>query len=300
MTINGTDFLAPELAALLANTSRNARPRHRVFPGDPGQVAHARRFVHRALAVHGPAEDAALLTSELATNAIQHTASGEGGTFEVIICKYPRTVRIAVVDAGSPSVPTLVPPGRLNASGRGLALVEALARQWGHQGNQRGRAVWFELDFPSPGAAKAPPTPATPGDRQTLPVITPSGLRSTADRPAQPRPAQPPDPHPRHPAGEPAMTDPSPAAPARLTQYNTHDMRAIEAGLTTSGLTTHLTDARAGLDLTATLRPSTRHDAEFWIDEDGYAELRYWNPPGTPPAQVTATAIRALVARRSA
>jgi hypothetical protein len=73
-------------------------------------------------------------------------------------------------------------------------------------------------------------------------------------------------------------------------------MRTIQAGLAAIGLTTHLTDARAGLDLTATLRPSGKHDAEFWIDEDGYAELRYWNPPGTPPAQVTATAIRALQA----
>jgi hypothetical protein len=27
-----------------------------------------------------------------------------------------------------------------------------------------------------------------------------------------------------------------------------------------------------------------------------HAELRFWNPPGTPPAQVTATAIRALQA----
>src|ERR1700680_4403232 len=27
---------------------------------------------------------------------------------------------------------------------------------------------------------------------------------------------------------------------------------------------------------------------------DGYAELRFWYPPGTPPAQITATALRAL------
>jgi hypothetical protein len=92
------------------------------------------------------------------------------------------------------------------------------------------------------------------------------------------------------------MTEPSPAVPAGHPHYDTQDMRAIQAGLAASGLTTHLTDARAGLDLTATLRPSGKHDAEFWIDLDGYAELRYWNPPGTPPAQVTATAIRALQA----
>lgn len=27
---------------------------------------------------------------------------------------------------------------------------------------------------------------------------------------------------------------------------------------------------------------------------DGYPELRFWYPPGTPPAQITATALRAL------
>lgn len=150
MTINGTDFLAPDLAALLAGTTLADRPRRRVFPGHPAQVAHARRFVQRTLAAHGPAADAALLTSELATNAIQHTATGQGGTFEIIICQRPATVRIAVIDAGSPAIPAPAPHGHLNDSGRGLALVDALARQWGQQGNRHARAVWFELDVLPP------------------------------------------------------------------------------------------------------------------------------------------------------
>jgi hypothetical protein len=73
-------------------------------------------------------------------------------------------------------------------------------------------------------------------------------------------------------------------------------MRAIEAGFTAHGLTTHLTDARAGLDLTAVLSPSAKREPEIWIDEEGYAELRYWNPPGASPAEVAATALRALAA----
>ena len=118
------------------------------FPGHPSQVAHARRFVRRALAAYGVAEDAVLLTSELAANAIQHTATGHGGTFNIIICRRSETVRIAVIDQGSPSVPSLIPTGHLNASGRGLAPVEALARQWGHQPTRHSRAVWFELECP--------------------------------------------------------------------------------------------------------------------------------------------------------
>jgi anti-sigma regulatory factor (Ser/Thr protein kinase) len=148
MTTNGTDFLDPGLAALLASTADGIRPRRRVFPGHPGQVAHARRFVQRALADERAAEDAALLTSELATNAICHTATGQGGTFEIVISRHPAIVRIAVIDAGAPTVPTLPAPGSLDASGRGLSLVEALTRQWGHHGNRQSRTVWFELDCP--------------------------------------------------------------------------------------------------------------------------------------------------------
>jgi serine/threonine-protein kinase RsbW len=160
MTTSGTDCSAPGLAALpagtglagpgagggAAGTAPAARPRRRVFPGHPEQVAHARRFVRRALAPHGPAADAALLASELATNAIQHTASGQGGTFEVVIWRSPATVRVAVIDGGAPSLPATAPPGSLSASGRGLALVNALARQWGQHGNHHRRTVWFELD----------------------------------------------------------------------------------------------------------------------------------------------------------
>ena len=87
------------------------------------------------------------------------------------------------------------------------------------------------------------------------------------------------------------MTEPASAVPA---QYDADRMRAIAADLAAHGLTTHLTDSRAGLDLTATLSPSGKREAEFLLDEDGYAELRFWNPPGTPPAQVTAAALRAI------
>ena len=47
------------------------------------------------------------------------------------------------------------------------------------------------------------------------------------------------------------MTEPSDAA---LAQYGTEHMRAIEAGLTACGLTTHLTDGRVG-----PLWPSVQH-----------------------------------------
>ena len=165
MTISGTDFLAPDLPTLLTSTPAT-RPRRRVFPGDPAQVAHARRFVQRTLAPHGPAADAALLTSELATNAIRHTATGQGGTFEIIICQRPATVRIAVIDAGSPTIPAPLPPGDLASSGRGLALVDALARQWG----QHGRDCNF--NGVTPETEETPVTDVTIGQGQDGPELS--------------------------------------------------------------------------------------------------------------------------------
>ena len=79
-----------------------------------------------------------------------------------------------------------------------------------------------------------------------------------------------------------------------IDRHNLERVRAIEAELTALGLTTHVTDGRAGLDLTATVTPSRQREPEFWIDEDGYAELRYYNPPNATPTEVAATARRVL------
>jgi hypothetical protein len=71
-------------------------------------------------------------------------------------------------------------------------------------------------------------------------------------------------------------------------------MREIEAVFAAHGMVTHLTDARAGLDLKAVLSPSGTREAEIWLDEDGYIEVRYWSPPGASAAQISASALRAL------
>jgi anti-sigma regulatory factor (Ser/Thr protein kinase) len=64
------------------------RPKHRVFPGRPDQIAHARDFTRRVLGLCPVLDEAVLLVSELATNAIEHTATGNEGSFHVTI--YPR------------------------------------------------------------------------------------------------------------------------------------------------------------------------------------------------------------------
>jgi serine/threonine-protein kinase RsbW len=143
-------FVAPAYAGRAAVTLRG-QSRQRDFPGQPDQVAHCRSFVLRALMNADYAYDAELLTSELATNAIRHTASGgPSGTFQITIFWHARAVIVAVTDRGALTIPALPTPGAMDPAGRGLLLVNALASQWGFHGNHRGRTVWFELAHRSP------------------------------------------------------------------------------------------------------------------------------------------------------
>lgn len=123
-------------------------PHRRVFPGHPREVAQARRFVASLLAGCPFADTAVLLTSEVVTNALAHTVSGDGGTFEVVVWRGARTACVAVVDGGASGTPAA---GRFDPdaeAGRGLALVDSLAARWGHEGGTAGRAVWFLLRWP--------------------------------------------------------------------------------------------------------------------------------------------------------
>jgi anti-sigma regulatory factor (Ser/Thr protein kinase) len=119
------------------------------FPGQPDQVAAARAVVARALAGCPAAADVVLLTSELATNAIKHSASGRGGRFTIAISHGPGRVRVTVTDNGSAGHPALAAAEELATSGRGLVLVDFLADRWGYaqsKGIRDPGAVWFELD----------------------------------------------------------------------------------------------------------------------------------------------------------
>ena len=82
-----------------------ARPKRRVFAGSRDQVRQARDFVARVLGGCPAKDDAVLLASELATNAITHTASGDGGRFTVTVYQAGTWVRVEVHDAGSATTP---------------------------------------------------------------------------------------------------------------------------------------------------------------------------------------------------
>jgi anti-sigma regulatory factor (Ser/Thr protein kinase) len=120
----------------------------REFSGQPDQVAAARRFVATAIQAGGPARDVTrLLVSEAATNAVLHSASGEGGTFAVEYQVSDHLLRVKIHDAGGPTGPRRRIHDLESMTGRGLDLFDALSDRWGVDGGPDGWTVWFELDL---------------------------------------------------------------------------------------------------------------------------------------------------------
>ena len=110
------------------------------LPADPRSARHARRFVTEAAADSPRLEVAALLVSELVTNAILHA----GTDIRVAVDRRAGRLRVEVADESAAAVVTR----RFSqeaTTGRGLGLVETLADSWGTVPRGRGKVVWFEL-----------------------------------------------------------------------------------------------------------------------------------------------------------
>ena len=119
------------------------------FPGEAASVGQAREFVRGVLGECWPGlDDVLVMVSEIASNAVRHTASGDGGWFDVTVSVSGCAARVEIADRGSSSEPRIPEGGEgLDAltGGRGLRIVDALADRWGHGGDELGRVVWFEV-----------------------------------------------------------------------------------------------------------------------------------------------------------
>lgn len=73
-------------------------------------------------------------------------------------------------------------------------------------------------------------------------------------------------------------------------------MRATAAALGTTGLDATVHSTRGVLDITASLRQPGGRSVEVIVDEDGYAQISYWNVPGATPAQIAEVITAALAA----
>ena len=113
------------------------------FEPDLSEIVAARRFAEQVLTTRHPRlEDALVIVSELASNAVRHAASG----FRLAVDQADHHVRIEVADqgAGWPTPTTTAPMPTYG--GMGLHLVEALADRWGATERPDGKLVWAELD----------------------------------------------------------------------------------------------------------------------------------------------------------
>ena len=82
---------------------------------------------------------AALVASELATNAVVHANTA----FEVRIPEHAEAFRVEVVNDAPEMIVALREPAA--ESGRGLHIVDALAQSWGTEVTDDQKIVWFEL-----------------------------------------------------------------------------------------------------------------------------------------------------------
>jgi anti-sigma regulatory factor (Ser/Thr protein kinase) len=123
-----------------------ARPlRRRNFDAHPESVRAVRSFVRELANDAGAdAEAAALLASELAANAVFHANSD----FEVRVAHEGEAFRVEVVNDAPEMVVAFQEPS--DESGRGLHIVDTLARRWGTDVRDREKVVWFELPTTEP------------------------------------------------------------------------------------------------------------------------------------------------------
>jgi PAS domain S-box-containing protein len=157
-----------DVALFMLCPDPTTRPRvaRLVIPPQPRDVAGARAFATERLTRWGlPGEIvtlAALVVSELVTNAIRHTRT----TSTLLLSLHGGELTVEVRDRGYAMVRSRR-TGPDDESGRGLLLVESLTSGWGVRTTEEGKAVWCAL--PLPGASRG----VLGGVREFSPVRSP-------------------------------------------------------------------------------------------------------------------------------
>ena len=122
------------------------------LPCAPASVAFARRALSddlRAVGVYDQAVgDAALVISELISNAILHAYPLPGERLKVAWIITDGWLEVAVSDGGSATIPQAGHPTAQSVSGRGLAIVAHVSETWGVRTDDVGLTVWAVLPIP--------------------------------------------------------------------------------------------------------------------------------------------------------
>ncbi len=107
--------------------------------------------------------DAALVVSELCSNALQHGTPLPGGAVRAAWDLDDGTVRVSVSDGGGPNRPELGQPTSTATGGRGLRIVARLSRRWGASSGPEGTTVWAEVQLVAQPAVAVPAAAAESG-----------------------------------------------------------------------------------------------------------------------------------------
>ena len=137
-----TSVRAPEQHAALDSDHAESS---RMFLPVSESVRASRSFVVAALhrlEADDLVHDAALIVSELATNAVRHARS----PFRVSVSELGGLVCISVKDVGDGHAALPTPAADDQAvEGRGMAIIDALAHRWGYSALDAGKVVWAQL-----------------------------------------------------------------------------------------------------------------------------------------------------------
>jgi anti-sigma regulatory factor (Ser/Thr protein kinase) len=117
------------------------------FAPETASIPEARRFVDDVILDWGDLDSryaVRLLTSEVATNAVQHGRTD----FRVSVATRDDVARVEVFDA-NPRLPATCTAPADASSGKGLVIIDAMAADWGAEPSKQGKLVWFEVAAPT-------------------------------------------------------------------------------------------------------------------------------------------------------
>jgi hypothetical protein len=143
-----------EAAAALGPPEMNGRLRMVLDPV-VGAARRARELVTEACGrweLPGTAESARIVVTEMVNNVVAHART----PMTVLLAHHVDTMSVAVRDRSSARPQFSGPVAPTSYGGRGLLLIDAVARRWGNLGLIDGKVVWALL-AESPAASMADP-----------------------------------------------------------------------------------------------------------------------------------------------
>jgi anti-sigma regulatory factor (Ser/Thr protein kinase) len=122
------------------------------LPHAPSSVSVVRRRLAEELLESGVyediADDAAVIVSELISNALRHARPLPSGDIRVAWTRQGDVIQLAVSDGGAMTEPRRTRATLSSLGGRGLGIVETLSDGWGVLHEDGGTTVWATLHSP--------------------------------------------------------------------------------------------------------------------------------------------------------